>query len=443
MSNPDHADVPVRRDYGDIDEQFTTGTGRTAREQPYWRSSLARTKELENQMRLQMEYEASRNTWQSGWVVGRGGVPVRPEAGRGGPIVVQGTTAGQVAGHTAGLPPASAQHQHEGNTFLEWHYLRNNPTAPLADEEELIQEDLERMGIDPEAAAARGALPHVPTPVPSDQVQRVEGFVKESTYLMFCILIGTDLNAMNREEVVVLELVSRVSKCPRGCCRGPKPERLGGASEGGETPGRMQRTLQCTSFKVRQGLQALGIMLDDELLEITVPSRVRLRVNTNFRSHLQVQGKAKGTKELMARADQLEEGVPSRRGDRLPKETDSSYGDQVTKLNELLIREDFFEERSDLETRLDAVWVRRGYDVRGMGMPARDSRARGTLHFLFFQHSFSILFLMIQLTSSPQKPEDLANEPDEMTERRSRSRASHVDRGRHASGNPRPRGLDF
>ncbi len=258
MSNPDHADVPVRRDYGDIDEQFTTGTGRTAREQLYWRSSLARTKELENQMRLQMEYEASRNTWQSGWVVGRGGVPVRPEAGRGGPIVVQGTTAGQVAGHTAGLPPASAQHQHEGNTFLEWHYLRNNPTAPLADEEELIQEDLERMGIDPEAAAARGALPHVPTPVPSDQVQRVEGFVKESTYLMFCILIGTDLNAMNREEVEVLELVSRVSKCPRGCCRGPKPERLGGASEGGETPGRMQRTLQCTSFKVRQGLQGSG-----------------------------------------------------------------------------------------------------------------------------------------------------------------------------------------
>ncbi len=65
----------------------------------------------------------------------------------------------------------------------------------------------------------------------------------------------------------------------------------------------------------------------------------------------------------MARADQLEEGVflPDAEID-LPKETDSSYGDQVTKLNELLIREDFFEERSDLETRLDATLVedRRG-----------------------------------------------------------------------------------
>ncbi len=117
-------------------------------------------------------------------------------------------------------------------------------------------------------------------------------------------------------------------------------------------------------------------MLDDELLEITVPSRVRLRVNTNFRSHLQVQGKAKGTKELMARADQLEEGVPSRRGDRLPKETDSSYGDQVTKLNELLIREDFFEERSDLETRLDATLSKIGAGGLFTSLPEMGSLLR-------------------------------------------------------------------
>lgn len=106
--------------------------------------------------------------------------------------------------------------------------------------------------------------------------------------------------------------------------------------------------------------RALGIMLDDELLELTVPTKGRLRVGTNYRSHLPVKGKEKITKDLMTRAGTLEEGVPVWKSDRLPKSTDSPYGDQLTRLNDLLIREDFFEDRSELETRLDAELLKMG-----------------------------------------------------------------------------------
>ncbi len=56
---------------------------------------------------------------------------------------------------------------------------------------------------------------------------------------------------------------------------------------------------------------------------------------------------------MLARTDQLEMGVPPQFGDRLPGSNNAPYGEQVTRLNEHLIRDDFFEKRSHLETRLD------------------------------------------------------------------------------------------
>lgn len=150
-------------------------------------------------MRLQSEYEASQHAWvvgQHGWFVGRGGVPVRAEAGRGGgPLVVHGApvfigAVGQVAGHTTGhaAAPAPAQQQHEGNTIFGWHRSHLNPTFPPPGNEEYTQEDPEQIGIGPAEAAARGALLHVPIPVPSDEGQRVEGSANKRTYTVLLLL---------------------------------------------------------------------------------------------------------------------------------------------------------------------------------------------------------------------------------------------------------------
>lgn len=68
------------------------------------------------------------------------------------------------------------------------------------------------------------------------------------------------------------------------------------------------RDIHCDKFD--KICRSLGIILDEELFELTVASKVRLRVNSNYRSHLPVKGKAPEAKDMLARADQLEMGVP-------------------------------------------------------------------------------------------------------------------------------------
>lgn len=188
MANPDHAVVPVRREFADIADQFKTGTGQPARNHPYWRNKLQHAKELEELSRQQMEYAMERNAWSQNWVAGRTGMPVRPEAGQGGPVVIQGTTVyvgagGQVAGHVvhghghSGAPPVFAPHQqvqHEGNGLINWHMSRRNPRGPPLHELEQRHADMERMRVSTADAVAHGALPHVAFPEPTDPAQREE-----------------------------------------------------------------------------------------------------------------------------------------------------------------------------------------------------------------------------------------------------------------------------
>ncbi len=126
-----------------------------------------------------------------GFLLGR-----RPVRG-GGPLVVHGApvfigTVGQVAGHTTGhaAAPAPAQQQHEVITIFGWHRSHLNPTfpPPPPGREEHTQEDLEQSGIGPAKAAARGALPHISIPVPSDEGQRVEGSANKCTYTVLLLL---------------------------------------------------------------------------------------------------------------------------------------------------------------------------------------------------------------------------------------------------------------
>ncbi len=89
-------------------------------------------------------------------------------------------------------------------------------------------------------------------------------------------------------------------------------------------------------------------------------ARFAFAANTNYGSHLPVKGKSNVMKDMLARAGQLEKGIPYNRGDRVPNPTDAPIGEQVTRLNELLIREDFFERRSDLEEQVDRTLLKIG-----------------------------------------------------------------------------------
>ncbi len=236
------------------------------------------------------------------------------------------------------------------------------------------------MGLDPAEATARGALPHIPIPVPDNEDQRVEGSAKRM-YSLFCIQLQLTMHSIGIKSA---SQPSSLSSSPES----QNPLEVVAAVRNQNAEEALQkaeaRLKECTDLydihrnKFDKICRALGIMCDDELFEITVAGKVRVRVNTNYGSHLQVEGKSEVIKDVLARADQMEKGIPYQRGDRVPKGTDAPYGEQVTRLNELLIREDFFEKRSDLENQVDGALSKVGAGGLFTSMPEMG----GLLHYL-------------------------------------------------------------
>ncbi len=105
--------------------------------------------------------------------------------------------------------------------------------------------------------------------------------------------------------------------------------------------------------KFNKVCRALGIMLDDEVFELAVASKVRLRLNAVFKIHEEVDGDEPETQDALKYADALEHDSPFGYDDRFPADDDTPYGEQVTRLNKYLIRKDYFEDRSELETSID------------------------------------------------------------------------------------------
>ncbi len=218
------------------------------------------------------------------------------------------------------------------------------------------------MGFDPAEATARGALPHVPMAVPDNEDQRVEGSAKRKQSLLR-IELQLTIHSIGIESA---SQPSSLSSSPES----QNPLEVAAAvrnQNAEEALHKAQARLEeCTAIynlhhdKFDKICRALGIICDEELFEITVAGKVRVRANTNYGSHLPVKGKSNVMKDMLARAGQLEKGIPYNRGDRVPNPTDAPIGEQVTRLNELLIREDFFERRSDLEEQVDRTLLKIG-----------------------------------------------------------------------------------
>ncbi len=189
LPSPDPAEVPLRKGFGDIREQFKTGTGHNARTMPFWRERIEHGKQVETVLRNQFEVGlhtrmatmATRTQyggrggapgWQEGG--GRGGHAITPGISYVGAVAVgqaTGQTPGQAAGQTPGQGVAARRQQ--GNMLIDWQRTRqvNLRMPSLGEEAQRYLGEPERLETDAAEAVMLGILPSVPIPAPAPATQ--------------------------------------------------------------------------------------------------------------------------------------------------------------------------------------------------------------------------------------------------------------------------------
>ncbi len=121
--------------------------------------------------------------------------------------------------------------------------------------------------------------------------------------------------------------------------------------------------------KFNKVCRALSIMLDDKVFELAVVGKVRVRLNSIFKIHEEVDGDEPETQDALKYTDTLEHDSPFGYDDRFPADNDTPYGEQVTRLNKYLIRKDYFKDRSELETSIDNALSRFSVAESTMSLP--------------------------------------------------------------------------